>query len=41
MTADGDPDPALEELFVAVVEAKDGNRKISEMFTVLPSKHVS
>ena len=34
-------DPVLEEMFAAVVLAKDGSRKISEMFTVLPSKTVS
>ncbi len=34
-------DPILEELFAAVVLAKDGSRKVSDMFTVLPSKTVS
>lgn len=34
-------DPTLEELFATVVLAKDGARKLSEMFTVLPSKTVS
>ncbi len=30
-----------EALFVAVYQAKDGNREICEMFKLLPSKQVS
>ena len=36
-----DTDPILEELFATVVLAKDGTRKLSDMFTVLPSKTVN